>query len=238
LIKEKCYRAAVNLSGRLLAVYGQGYGKINHPSKHTPHSLQLWFTRLSLLTKLRQLEKLETEATPFHNLDKPDMYFIFYPELYGTRPGSMASFAFRLLLAEIPMYHGKGKCAIDNLYAVLATIKKIIRNLEGGLSEEGGVAKFKADEKLDSIQLWKARRCRTLVSIVNCAFSVKNYILATEVLELLIVSSEWKRSQAEVLNSAIGRIYLTLGDVSAAETKFTFQADNSRSQHQHQHQLL
>ncbi|XP_001604781.1 trafficking protein particle complex subunit 12 [Nasonia vitripennis] len=232
LIKEGCYRAAVNLSGRLLAVYGQGYGKINHPSKHTPHSLQLWFTRLSLLTKLRQTEILETESTPFHNLDKPDMYFIFYPELYGTRPGSMASFAFRLLLAEIPMYYGKGKRAIDNLYAILATIKKIINNLENGLSEEGGVAKFNSDEREDSLQLWKARRSRTLVSVVNCALSTKNYILATEVLEQLLNSNEWKKGQAEILNSAIGRIYLSLGDVPAAEKKFSIvQTENPKAEH-------
>ena len=222
----------MNLSGRLLAVYGQGYGKINHPSKHTPHSLQLWFTRLALLTKLRQIEVLETESMPFHNLDKPDMYFIFYPELYGTRPGSMASFSFRLLLAEIPMYCGKGKRAIDNLYAILATIKKIIKNLENGLSEEGGIAKFSSEERDDSIQLWKARRSRTLVSVVNCAFSTKNYILATEVLEQLFNSNEWKKGQSEILNSAIGRIFLTLGDVPAAEKKFSIvQHDNPKPEH-------
>lgn len=75
LIQAGCYRAAVNLSGRLLAIYAQGYGKINQPSKHTPHSLQLWYTRLSLLAKLRQLDVLENESRPFGNLDKPDMYF-------------------------------------------------------------------------------------------------------------------------------------------------------------------
>lgn len=75
LIQVGCYHAAVNLSGRLLAIYAQGYGKINQPSKHTPHSLQLWYTRLSLLAKLKQLEVLENESQPFGNLDKPDMYF-------------------------------------------------------------------------------------------------------------------------------------------------------------------
>lgn len=152
------------------------------------------------------------------------MYFTFYPDLYGSRPGSMASFSFRLLLAEIPMYCGKGKRAIDNLYAILATIKKILKNLENGLSEEGsGTAKFNAEEKEDSMQLWRARRSRTLVSIVNCALSTKNYILATEVLEQLFSSNEWKKGQSEILSSAIGRIYLSLGDISAAETKFTIQ---------------
>lgn len=220
MIKEGCYRAAVNLTAKLLSVYGQGYGKINHPSKHTPHSLQLWFTRLSLLVKLRRADILEVESAPFGNLDKPDVYFTFYPELYGARAGSMACFSFRLLLAEIPMYcGGKGKRAIDNLYAILSTIKKIMRNLNNGLSEDGGVAKFTEEEKTYAIHLWKARRSRTMISIVNCALAIKNYILATEVLEQLFGSNEWKKGQAETITSAIGRIYLSAGDVSAAEKK-------------------
>lgn len=230
LIKEGCYRAAINLSGKLLSVYGQGYGKINHPSKHSPSSLQLWFTRLSLLVKLRRADILEVESAPFQNLDKPDMYFIFYPELYGTRSGSMACFAFRLLIAEIPMYCGKGKHALDNLYALLSIIKKIIRNLNNGLSEEGGVAKFNGEEKIDAIHLWKARKSRTMISIVNCALSIKNYILATEVLEQLFDSNEWKKGQSETIISAIGRIYLCLGDVSAAEKKFPPKVENPKAE--------
>ncbi|KAJ8674836.1 hypothetical protein QAD02_010622 [Eretmocerus hayati] len=221
LIKEGCYRAAINLSGKLLAVYGQGFDKINHPSKHTPHSLQLWFTRLSLLTKLKQTDILETESAPFQNLDKPDMYFIFYPELYGTRPGSMASFAFRLLLAEIPMYCGRGKRALDNLYAMLAIIKKMINNLENGLSEDGSAAKCSESEREEAIQLWKARRSRTLVSVVNCALHLKNYSLATDVLEQLFNLNSWKKAEMEIFSSALSRIHLALGDVNAAEKNLT-----------------
>ena len=226
LIHSGCYRAAVNLSGRLLAIYGQGFGKINHPSKHTPHSLQLWFTRLSLLTKLKQTEVLENESKPFGNLDKPDMYFIFYPELYGTRPGSMASFSFRLLLAEIPSYYGKAKQAMDNLHKVLATVKRIIKNLESGQSEDGSQIKFSSGEKEDSLRLWNGRKCRTLISIVNCALGMKNYILASEVLENFYSSIEWKKGEAEILSSAIGRVHLALGDVTAAEKKFSVTREN------------
>ncbi|XP_011645208.1 trafficking protein particle complex subunit 12 [Pogonomyrmex barbatus] len=217
LIQAGCYRAAVNLSGRLLAIYAQGYGKINQPSKHTPHSLQLWYTRLALLTKLRQIDVLENESKPFGNLDKPDMYFTFYPELYGTRPGSMASFAFRLLLAEIPSYYGKPKQALDNLYKLLATVNQIIANFQAGFSSEGSHAKVRESDQQDAVKLWTARKSRILVSIINCAISMRNYILAIEILEDLCKLPNWTAEQIGILRSAIGRVHLFLGDVTAAE---------------------
>lgn len=217
LIQAGCYRAAINLSGRLLAIYAQGYGKINQPSKHTPHSLQLWYTRLSLLAKLKQLDVLENESKPFGDLDKPDMYFTFYPELYGTRPGSMASYAFRLLLAEIPSYYGKPKRALDNLYRLLATVNQIVANFHAGLSGEGMHTKISESDQRDAVRLWTARRSRVLISIVNCAVGTKNHVLAIEILQNLCALPDWTAEQAAVLRSAIGRVHLFLGDVSAAE---------------------
>lgn len=225
LIQAGCYRAAVNLSGRLLAIYAQGYGKINQPSKHTPHSLQLWYTRLSLLVKLRQMDVLENESKPFGNLDKPDMYFTFYPELYGTRPGSMASFAFRLLLAEIPSYYDKAKQALDNLYKLLATVYQIIANFQAGLSGEGTHAKISESDQHEAVKLWTARRTRILISIINCAIGMRNYILAIEILEDLCKLPDWTTEQIGILKSAIGRVHLFLGDVSAAE-KFLVHGEN------------
>ena len=75
LIAAGCYRSAVNLTGRLLTIYGQGYGRAGQPAKHSPHSLQLWFTRLALLAKLGEFELLQQEAEPFEQLNKPDVYY-------------------------------------------------------------------------------------------------------------------------------------------------------------------
>ncbi|XP_031842237.1 trafficking protein particle complex subunit 12 [Nomia melanderi] len=217
LIQAGCYKAAINLSGKLLAVYAQGYGKINQPSKHTPHSLQLWYTRLALLAKLRHIDVLENESKPFGNLDKPDMYFTFYPDLYGTRPGSMASFSFRLLLAEIPLYCGKPKQALDNLYKVLATVNQIIVNFNTGFSGDGSRITVNAVEQEDAVRLWKGRRSRVLISIINCAVNMKNYILAIDILEQLCDSPDWFPEQLDALKSSIGRLHLFLGDVATAE---------------------
>lgn len=225
LIQTGCYRAAINLTGRLLGIYGQGFGKINHPSKHTPHSLQLWFTRLALLAKLKHVEVLENESKPFGDLDKPDMFFTFYPELYGTRPGSMACFAFRLLLAEIPAYCNKPRTALDNLHKVLSTVKQIVKNLKNGLGEDGGRLKT-VTERDDAIRLWVGRESRVLISIINCALTLKNYILAVDILESLSENADWNPEQRQILKSAIGRVLLLLGDVSAAEKQFADGREN------------
>lgn len=229
LIQTGCYRAAVNLSGRLLAIYAQGFGKINQPSKHTPHSLQLWYTRLSLLAKLKQLNVLENESKPFGNLDKPDMYFTFYPELYGTRPGSMAPFAFRLLLAEIPCYYGKSKQALDNLFKLLATVNQIIGNFQEGLNGEGAHTKINETDQQEAIKLWSVRKSRILISVINCTVNTKNYTLAIEILENLCQLSHWSAEQTGILRSAIGRVHLFLGDVSAAE-KFLVHTNKKEQQ--------
>ncbi|KAL2743070.1 hypothetical protein V1477_008559 [Vespula maculifrons] len=219
LIQTGCYRAAINLSGRLISIYAQGYGKINQSSKHTPHSLYLWYTRLSLLAKLKQNELLEKESKPFGDLDKPDMYYTFYPELYGTKPGSMASFAFRLLLAEVPYYYGKPKEALDKLHKVLSVVNEILSNLQAGLMREANDTKVtNTEQKKDAIKLWSRRKSRVLISIINCAVGMKNYILAVDILEELSKSHDWTTEQLQIFRSSIGRIYLFLGDVSTAET--------------------
>jgi len=65
------------------------------------------------------------EAEPFGDLDRPDLYFQFYPELYGGRLGSLIPFGFRLLLAQIPMYIDKHEVCLVKLHKVLATVRKV-----------------------------------------------------------------------------------------------------------------
>lgn len=56
-------------------VYLLGYGRAGQPAKHSPHSLQLWFTRFALLTKLGQYELCQTESEPFGLLNRADVYY-------------------------------------------------------------------------------------------------------------------------------------------------------------------
>lgn len=75
MVEAGAYRAAINLTARLLTIYGQGRGRLGHPSKHSPHSLQLWFTRIALLIKTKAYSIACAEAEPFGHLDKPDIFY-------------------------------------------------------------------------------------------------------------------------------------------------------------------
>ncbi|XP_071327201.1 trafficking protein particle complex subunit 12 isoform X2 [Trachinotus anak] len=96
LITSKNWRAAVDLTGRLLTAHGQGYGKAGQPTSHTTDSLQLWFVRLALLTKLNLFQNAELEFEPFGNLDHPDLYYEYYPTVYPGRRASLKLWQSRL----------------------------------------------------------------------------------------------------------------------------------------------
>uniref|UniRef100_A0A8C1DX33 Trafficking protein particle complex subunit 12 n=1 Tax=Cyprinus carpio carpio TaxID=630221 RepID=A0A8C1DX33_CYPCA len=96
LISTKNWRAAVDLTGRLLTAHGQGYGKSGQPTNHTTDSLQLWFVRLALLVKLSLFQNAELEFEPFGNLDHPDLYYEYYPTVYPGRRASIQLWRSRL----------------------------------------------------------------------------------------------------------------------------------------------
>ncbi|ERL92356.1 trafficking protein particle complex subunit 12 [Dendroctonus ponderosae] len=217
LVQAGSFRAAINLTGRLLSVYGQGRGRKGHSTKHSPHSLQLWFTRIALLIKTKAFDYAQKEAEAFGQLEKPDVFYQFYPDMYGGRPGSMASFSFRLLLAELPMHCGKPKESLTKLFSILGVIKKMIHNLKQGLCEDGNPMEIGESDRADSLKLWSGREARVMHSVINCAISVKDYELA---LELLGQLSERDGAPKQALLSALGRLHLQLGNISGAETCF------------------
>ncbi|XP_050312363.1 trafficking protein particle complex subunit 12-like isoform X2 [Anthonomus grandis grandis] len=217
LVQAGAFRAAINLTGRLLTIYGQGQGRQGQPTKHSPHSLQLWFTRLALLVKSKAFNIAQAEAEPFGQLEKPDVFYQFYPDMYGGRPGSMASFSFRLLLAELPMHSGKSTESLTKLFSVLATVRKMISNLKEGLCEDGNPMEISEGDRKDSIKLWSGREARVMHSIINCAISIKDFELAMDLLGQLC---ERDGAPKHALLSALGRLHLQLGNIPGAEICF------------------
>ncbi|KAM7403804.1 hypothetical protein PAMA_004304 [Pampus argenteus] len=217
LISSKNWRAAVDLTGRLLTSHGQGYGKAGQPTSHTTDSLQLWFVRLALLTKLNLFQNAELEFEPFGNLDQPDLCYEYYPTVYPGRRGSMVPFSMRLLHAELPQYLAKPQEALDRLHNLKTVCLAILENLEKGLAEDGSMITLTQDNRQASLKLWRSRLSRVMYSMANCLLLMKDYVLAVETYHSII---QYEPQQRVQLLSGIGRIFLQIGDVKKAEKYF------------------
>nr|XP_057946354.1 trafficking protein particle complex subunit 12 [Doryrhamphus excisus]XP_057946356.1 trafficking protein particle complex subunit 12 [Doryrhamphus excisus]XP_057946357.1 trafficking protein particle complex subunit 12 [Doryrhamphus excisus] len=217
LISSKNWRAAVDLTGRLLTAHGQGYGKAGQPSSHTTNSLQLWFARLALLTKLNLFQNAELEFEPFGNLDQPDLFYEYYPTLYPGRRGSMVPFSMRLLHAELPQHLAKPQEALDRLHNLKTVCLTILENLGKCLAEDGSMLTLTEENRQESLKLWKSRLSRVLYSMANCLLMMKDYVLAVEVYQSII---QYEPQQRVQLLSGIGRIFLQIGDIKTAEMYF------------------
>ncbi|KAE8604976.1 hypothetical protein XENTR_v10014919 [Xenopus tropicalis] len=217
LIESKNWRAAVDLCGRLLTAHGQGYGKSGQPTNHTTDSLQLWFVRLSLLVKLGLFQNAEMEFEPFKNLDQPDLYYEYYPQVYPGRRGSMVPFSMRILHAELRQYLGNPQESLDRLHNMKAVCLQILDNLEKGLAEDGSLITISQSNRQASVQLWRSRLGRVMYSMANCLLMMKDYVLAVDAYQTVI---RYYPEQEPQLLSGIGRIFLQIGDIKTAEKYF------------------
>jgi len=220
LLSAGNYRAAVNLTAQLLTMYGQGVGGAGQLSKHSPTSLQLWWTRLALLVKLRLFSIADREAAPFSDLEKPDLFYQYYPEIHGSRRGSMVPWAMRLLLSELPQHQGKYMVATNNLFKLLASVRRMLANIEAALLPDGGVwLEAKQEERDMAVSRWRSRERQVLRALVNCSLSGGDYESAVKCLDMLAEVEE--ESKQATLMSAYGRLYLQLGNLVLADTFFT-----------------
>lgn len=217
LLNSKNWRAAVDLSGRLLNAHGQGYGKSGQPTNHTTDSLQLWFLRLSLLVKLGLFQNAEMEIEPFRNLDQPDLYYEYYPHVYPGRRGSMVPFSMRILHAELRQYLGCPQETLDRLQSMKTICLKILDNLEKGFAEDGSMNTMTSSNRQASVQLWRSRLGRVMYSMANCLLMMKDYVLAVDAYHIVI---KYYPEQEPQLLSGIGRIFLQIGDIKTAEKYF------------------
>ncbi|KAK3537738.1 hypothetical protein QTP70_017874, partial [Hemibagrus guttatus] len=242
LIGTKNWRAAVDLTGRLLTAHGQGYGKSGQPSTHTTDTLQLWFVRLALLVKLSLFQNAELEFEPFGNLDQPDLYYEYYPTVYpGRRGSSMVPFSMRVLHAELSQYLNKPQESLDRLHSMRSICQKILANLEEGLAEDGSMMTLtqenrqekllSADSPVASCHLGppsaalnltpelgiKHGSSAIMLASQHMTSSPLDYVLAVETYHSII---QYEPQQKVQLLSGIGRIFLQIGDIKTAEKYF------------------
>lgn len=216
LIRSGYLRAAINLTHTLLDGIGQGAGRLNRPSKHSARSLQLWFTRFILLAKIKRYDVLTKEVEAFGELNKPDLFYQFYPDIYSDRVGSMVPFSLRLLLAELPSHVSNDNEAMDKLYVLLEVINKMLTNLREGKTEDGSATLESEQDKEESIKLWNDRKIRVMHSVANCAISMKQYRHAQSVLTTLASEPGITPKQERALRSALCRLSFQAGQIGPA----------------------
>lgn len=132
----------------------------------------------------------------------------FYPDTYNNRIGSMAPFAFRLLIARLPSYFGSYRCSLDRLTDMLLICTRI--------KEHFGDEANKAAELF-----WARRQQSVLYALINCALQTKDFSLVDSLMERLTRAPELDADTSRTLFSTWGRIFLQCGDVFGAERKFS-----------------
>jgi len=219
------YRSAVNMTAQLLEMYGQGRGKVGQVSQHSATSLQIWWLRLALLVKLRLFTTAEAEAAGLWECERPDMFYQFYPEVFGGRRGSLAPWSLRLLLAELPMYNNKQVVTMNRLFKLQRSVRKMLENLEKGLNADGGVMlEDKSEERRAvGIEMWKQRERQVLYSLVNCCVLHQDFESAVKCLDML--KEVETRENLASLHAAYGRVYLQLGNLGLADSSFSLASE-------------
>lgn len=229
LISSGNYRSAVDLTRRLLERASSSGDDdddddLGSVTPVTPTTLQLWTTRLTLMTsKLHLYPAAEAELSAFGDLDQPDLYFEFYPT--GNYPphaqrGSMVPFAMRVLWAELPGHSGKPAETLDRLYRLLSVVDAMIENLNSGLSADGGSSVLPPPEMLAAAsETWRRRRLTLLYSTANVLMMTKDVDSAVLLWDR-IADEETDGSTKAAVYSNAGRALLQVGDVISAGEYF------------------
>jgi len=233
LIQTGNYRAAVNLTARLLQAFNQGIGKAGSVSRHTPLSIKIWYIRFSLLVKLKQFSMVGVESETFGDLDKADLYYEFYPPAQtneggitsgGTSAspvsGSMVPFGLRLLVAQLPQHLNKPQESVDRLSRILFVVRKIIARIATGEVKSVNCTAADQSESDQATKVWQRREVEVLHSIVNCALLQKDFEMAVSTLECIYDKEILCESSRVRIKSSLGRVFLQLGDIATAAKYF------------------
>lgn len=191
LIAAGSFRAATNLTFRCITTYGQGFGRAGQPTRHTPHSLQLWFTRLTLLIKLGEYDLCKQEAEPFGLLDRPDMYYevrivTLAIQFSINKKRKMISFCHNKLLfisqfnrdaynnRQGSMVSFAFRLLIAKLPSYFGSHKVALDRLTDMLFVANEIREeFAAEPNEKAEQFWSKREQTILHALVNCALAVR-----------------------------------------------------------------
>uniref|UniRef100_A0A7E4UQP1 Trafficking protein particle complex subunit 12 n=1 Tax=Panagrellus redivivus TaxID=6233 RepID=A0A7E4UQP1_PANRE len=204
LIAQGHLRMAYNLTTTLLTGYGQGLGRAGHPSRNSFETFEIWSCRFQLMMALKLHQGLVAELSAFENLDAPDTYFQYYPELAQQGyTGSMLPFQMRLIHAEAPRFTPNPVASVTLCCALAEKVRQIINQLKADAAPEAHVRLW--EQRLETVLLTKARAWFTMKEYHQCI------AVYTELLPL--VSDERKVKILQHLQ----RVAVVIGDAKLVE---------------------
>nr|CAG4636912.1 EOG090X0439 [Ceriodaphnia reticulata] len=160
------------------------------------------------------------ELTAFGDLDSPNFYYEYYSEFNELKKrGTMVPFSFRLLAAELPAHHNLINEAHAKLCRLLSTVRRIVRDVD----QFAAADKMNDSERQEAAQLWYHREMSVTQSLIDCSLMKKDYHNAVQL--LLKQLRRPGHSPTPGLYSALGRVYLQVGDVQLAQHAFNSAAD-------------
>jgi hypothetical protein len=110
------------------------------------------------------------ELSAFGDLDSPDFYYEYYPELNEQKKsGTMVPFSFRLLAAELPAHHNRINEAHVKLCQLLSTVRRIVRDIDRFAASE----MMNEDERLEALNLWTCRQSSVIQCLIDCSLMKK-----------------------------------------------------------------
>ncbi|CAG12451.1 unnamed protein product, partial [Tetraodon nigroviridis] len=214
LISSKNWRAAVDLTGRLLTVHGQGYGKAGQPTSHTTESLQVCVISIVLLCcllfcfcKFQERTNLPVREASwsFNNNNSLSQEYVTVTYMY----------AITQLRVTCP---SRGHSLFPVTHTCTCTHPATETDTD--LMQDCGKsqpAHTNFETTQTSLKLWRSRLSRVMYSMANCLLLMKDYVLAVETYHSII---QYEPQQKVQLLSGIGRIFLQIGDIKTAERYF------------------
>ncbi|KAF8355649.1 trpp-12 [Pristionchus pacificus] len=119
LMDSREHLAALEATGKILTLLGQGMDKSGRSSTLSPFALEIWSIRFQLLFGLKKYTELLDEMTSFEDLDAPDLFFQYHDD---KKEGSMIPFALRMVHAEALVHSPLPMQAVGRVDRLIADV--------------------------------------------------------------------------------------------------------------------